>query len=52
MWIQDSSLPYVSLQMLVKAGSAEDPRGKEGLAGLTASMLERGSARRSAPASR
>lgn len=48
LWIPDNSLPYVSLQMLVKAGSSQDPSGKEGLAGFTGSMLQKGTARRTA----
>lgn len=49
LWIPDDSLPYVSLQMMVKTGSSEDPSGKEGLASLTAGLLERGTNKRSAP---
>ena len=48
LWIEDGSLPYVALQMMVKTGSAADPVGREGLAHLTASMLEKGTQRRSA----
>ncbi|MBX3023242.1 MAG: insulinase family protein [Bdellovibrionales bacterium] len=49
LWIPDQSLPYVSLQMMVRTGSAQDPAGKEGVSGMTAALLERGTARRSAP---
>ena len=48
MWLPDQSLPYVSMQMLVKTGSSADPVGKEGLAGFTASMLEKGTVKRNA----
>lgn len=48
MWIPDQSLPYVSMQMMVKAGSSQDLPGKEGMAGFTASMLEKGAGKRSA----
>ncbi len=48
MWIPDNTLPYVSMQMLVKTGSGQDLPGKEGLAGFTASMLEKGTVSRSA----
>lgn len=48
MWIPDPTLPYVSLQLLIKSGSAQDPVGKEGLADFTAAMLEKGTAKRSA----
>lgn len=47
-WIPDTSLPYVSLQLMVKAGSAQDPIGKEGLADFTAAMLKKGTIKRSA----
>ncbi len=47
-WIPDSSLPYVSLQTMIKAGSSRDLTGKEGLADFTASMLRKGSGKRTA----
>lgn len=34
--------PYVEMRFVVRAGSAADPVGKEGLAGLTAAMLTNG----------
>ena len=49
LWIEDNALPYVSLQLMVKSGSAQDPLGREGLASVTADMLEKGSTRRSGP---
>lgn len=48
MWIPDNSLPYVSMQMLIKSGSSQDPIGQEGLAGFTGAMLEKGTVRRTA----
>lgn len=48
LWIPDSSLPYVSMQMMFKSGSSQDPAGKEGLASFTASMLDKGSGKRTA----
>ncbi len=48
MWIPDQSLPYVSMQMMIKTGSSADPVGKEGLAGFTAGMMEKGTNRRNA----
>lgn len=48
LWIADQSLPYVSLQMMVKSGSAADPHGKEGAAAITGSLLERGAGKRTA----
>ena len=43
-----SELPLVTLQLLIKAGTLVDPRGKEGLANLTASLLLSGTKSRSA----
>lgn len=48
MWIPDQSLPYVSMQLMVKAGSSQDLPGKEGMAGFTAAMLEKGAGKRNA----
>lgn len=39
--VKDNSLPYFSLQMLVKSGSVEDPISKSGLAHLVASLLNK-----------
>ncbi len=43
----DRTDPVVSVSLLFEAGAAADPKGREGLAGLTASTLERGPAGRS-----
>ncbi len=40
--------PFVSAQMLVKAGAAYDPAGKAGLANLVAVLLDQGTTTRSA----
>ena len=40
--------PAVSLRLLVRAGSAQDPKGKGGVANLMASLLDQGTTRRSA----
>ncbi len=45
---REPSLPVVTINLLIKGGSADDPRGKEGLAQLTMSMLSLGTAKRSA----
>ena len=37
-----TELPLVTLELLIKAGTLEDPPGKEGLANLTASLLRNG----------
>src|SRR5262249_58759428 len=41
-------VPMVGLVLLVRIGSASDPPGKEGLAAITADMLDEGSGSRSA----
>jgi zinc protease len=41
-------LPLVELYLIIGAGSAQDPAGKEGVAALTAGSLHRGAAGRSA----
>lgn len=47
-YIHDRSLPRVSYQMMIQAGSASDPVGKEGLAAMTSSLLEQGTGKRNA----
>ena len=42
-----TELPLVTLQLLIKAGTLEDPPGKEGLANLTAALLRNGTKSRS-----
>ncbi|KQQ97674.1 peptidase M16 [Massilia sp. Leaf139] len=37
--VQKSALPQIRFKLLFAAGSAHDPKGKEGLAALTASMV-------------
>jgi zinc protease len=44
--LADSANPFVDLRFVVKAGSASDPAGQEGLADLTASMLTNGTTTR------
>ncbi len=43
-----SELPLVTIQLLIKAGTLVEPRGKEGLANLAASLLLSGTKTRSA----
>ena len=45
---EQSGLPLVTLRLLVKAGTLQDPPGQEGLANLTASLLLSGTKKRSA----
>ena len=40
--------PSVSIRMIVRAGAAQDPKGKMGLAMLTASLLDQGAGNRTA----
>jgi zinc protease len=42
------AVPVVTIQLLLKRGSADDPSGKEGLAAMTVDMLDEGSRGRSA----
>jgi zinc protease len=48
LWLPDNALPYVAFQVMFKIGSAQDPKGKEGVASFTATMLDKGTAKRSA----
>jgi len=47
--IHRDGLPLVTAELLLRQGSAMDPQGKAGLAQLTATLLTRGAAGRSAP---
>jgi zinc protease len=46
--VERHALPAVQVQLLVKTGAVADPVGKAGLAALTAKLLDRGAATRSA----
>lgn len=46
--VPDASLPYFSMNLLVKAGAVNDPEAKDGLASLVANLLEKGTEKRSA----
>ncbi len=48
LFIPDTSLPYVSFSMLIRSGSAQDPKGQEGLAAMVADLLNQGTTKRSA----
>src|SRR5262245_8923650 len=41
-------LPMVSVRLVLRAGAARDPKGKEGLASLVGSLLRRGTQKRTA----
>lgn len=47
--VEQHSLPIVSVEALIEAGAIYDPNEKAGLATLTASLLEEGTKKRSAP---
>jgi len=46
--VSQNEQPAVSVRMIVRTGAAQDPKGKMGLAMLTASLLDQGAAQRSA----
>ncbi len=46
--MEQREVPIVSFQVLVKSGSTSDPEEKEGLAWLTAELLRKGTAQRTA----
>jgi len=48
LWLPDPSLPYISMDLMINSGSSQDPKGKDGLAAFTASMLNKGTVKRSA----
>jgi predicted Zn-dependent peptidase len=48
LFIERHRIPLVQVAVVVKAGAAADPRGKAGLANLTAEMLDRGAGGRAA----
>ena len=48
LFVEDQALPYVSLSLLVRAGSAQDPKGLSGLSLMTAELLDQGTAHRTA----
>ena len=46
--MEQREVPLVSFNVLTKAGSVNDPSGKEGVASMTAALLRKGTATRSA----
>jgi predicted Zn-dependent peptidase len=46
--VEHRELPVVQLQLVIKTGAEGDPKGKAGLANLTADMLDEGTKKRSA----
>src|SRR5688572_17891695 len=45
--MEQKEVPIVSFSFIMKAGSVADPRGKEGIASLTANLLRKGTRTRS-----
>jgi len=41
-WIKDSRLPIVSMVTAIRSGGSFDPKGREGLAGMTGALLDKG----------
>ena len=48
LYSQQTGLPLVTLELIIKAGTLQDPKGKAGLANLTASLLLSGTKSRNA----
>ncbi len=46
--VSQNEQPAISVRMIVRAGAAHDPKGKHGLAMLTATLLDQGAGKRSA----
>lgn len=48
LWIRDQKIPYFGLKLLLPVGGAHDPKGQEGVANMVASLLDKGTHKRSA----
>ena len=46
--VQQNEQPVISVRMIIRAGAAQDPKGKHGLAMLTATLLDQGAGARTA----
>jgi zinc protease len=46
--VHQNEQPMVSVRMIIRAGAAQDPKGKHGLAMLTATLLDQGAGTKSA----
>lgn len=46
--VSQNEQPAISVRMIIRAGAAHDPKGKPGLAMLTATLLDQGAGKRSA----
>lgn len=47
--VPDQKLPYISLSLLIRAGSIQDPEGLTGLSSMVAELIDKGTKKRSAP---
>lgn len=47
-FIQDNSLPLIDIQLLIPVGAFQQPKGQEGLASLTARVLDKGTHKKGA----
>ena len=47
--VSQNEQPVVSVRMIIRAGAAHDPKGKHGLAMLTATLLDQGAGTSAAP---
>ena len=50
--VSQNEQPVVSVRMIVRAGAAHDPKGKQGLAMMTATLLDQGAGTRNAARAR
>ena len=46
--VSQNEQPSISVRMIIRAGAAQDPKGKHGMAMLTATLLDQGAGNRSA----
>lgn len=49
LFVPDDKLPYISLSLMIRAGSVQDPEGLAGLSSMVAELLDKGTQKRTAP---
>jgi zinc protease len=49
LFVPDQALPYINYSLLIRAGGAHDPAEFSGLSSMVASLLDKGTGKRSAP---
>lgn len=42
LWVKDAKVPVLSMSLAIRAGGSYDPEGREGLAEMTAQLLDKG----------